>query len=335
MNFAIIGTGYVGLVTGSCFAETGNDVICVDVDSKRIESLTSGKIPFYEPGLEEIVKRNVKEGRLVFTNNIKEAVENSLIIFICVGTPSLRSGEANLSYVFKSAEEIGKAMDGYKVVIAKSTAPVGTTEKIREIINKWTVCSFDIVSNPEFLKEGTAVEDFMKPDRVIIGANDDKVAGIIKEIYSPFVRTGKPILIMDIKSAEMTKYAANALLATKISFMNEMANLCELVGADIDKVRRGIGSDPRIGPYFLFPGVGFGGSCFPKDIKAIINTAQKKGYDLEIMNAVKSVNDKQREILLKKIYNFFSGKLKDKQVAIWGLSFKPKTNDIRDAPSVY
>lgn len=334
MKICVIGTGYVGLVTGTCLAESGNDVICVDVDSKKVNLLNEGKIPFYEPGLEELVHRNVKEDRLGFTIDMERAVKESLLIFISVGTPEMEGGVSNLSAVYEVARSIGRAMNGYKVIVHKSTVPVGTAEKVREIIAKETKKEFDIVSNPEFLKEGSAIEDFMKPDRVVIGTDSVRVAEIMKALYAPFVRTDKPILIMDIRSAEMTKYVANAILATRISFMNEMANLCELVGADVDCVRKGVGSDFRIGHAFLFPGVGYGGSCFPKDVRALIHTGKEVGYELNVMKAVERVNNLQRQLFIDRIFQHFSGNVRNRKIALWGLSFKPRTDDMREAPSV-
>ena len=333
MRVAVIGTGYVGLVVGTALAESGNNVICVDIDEAKIQMLEDGKVPIYEPGLEELIKKNTKEGRLHFTTSLEEGVQNSLLIFIAVGTPPQDDGSADLSAVYKVAEEIGRAMNGYKIVITKSTVPVGTAQRIKEIISGLTDHEFDVVSNPEFLKEGNAVNDFMKPDRVIIGAEDIRVAEIMKELYAPFVRTENPIIVMDIESAEMTKYVANALLATKISFMNEIANLCERVGADVEMVRKGIGADKRIGYQFLFPGVGYGGSCFPKDVKALIKTAESHGYELKIAKAVDEVNHIQRELFFKKIRDHFDGSLKEKKIAVWGLAFKPGTDDMREAPS--
>jgi len=334
MKIAVVGTGYVGLVTGICLAESGNDVICVDIDEEKIGKLNRGEIPFYEPGLEELFERNVKEGRLCFTTNLEEGVQKSLLIFIAVGTPPREDGSADLRAVFAVAEGIGKAMNGYKIITTKSTVPVGTTRRVKEIISSLTKHEFDVVSNPEFLKEGNALNDFMKPDRVVIGVEDVRVAEIMKELYAPFVRTENPIIVMDIESAEMTKYAANALLATKISFMNEIANLCELVGADVEMVRKGVGADKRIGYQFLFPGVGYGGSCFPKDVKALIKTAEDCGYELKIAKAVDEVNFAQRERFFQKIYNHFKGDLEGRKIAVWGLAFKPGTDDMREAPSI-
>jgi len=334
MKIAVVGTGYVGLVAGACLAETGNNVTCIDSDTGKIEGLNKGKIPIYEPGLDDLVKRNTKEGRLTFTTNLKEGVQSSLLAFIAVGTPPNDDGSGDLSAVFAVARDIAKAMDDYKIVITKSTVPVGTTRKVKEIISGLTDHEFDVASNPEFLKEGTALTDFMKPDRVVIGSDDVRVAEIMKELYAPFVRTENPIIVMDIESAEMTKYAANTLLATKISFMNEIANLCEQVGANVENVRRGIGADKRIGYQFLFPGVGYGGSCFPKDVKALIKTAESAGYELRIAKTVDEVNFAQRERFFQKIYDHFNSDLKERKIAVWGLAFKPGTDDMREAPSV-
>jgi UDPglucose 6-dehydrogenase len=334
MRIAVVGTGYVGLVAGTCFAQTGNNVICVDVVKEKIDALNRGDIPIYEPGLEEMVRSNVKEKRLHFTTDITDAVKESLIIFIAVGTPPGEDGSADLQYVLDAARSIGKAANGYKIVVDKSTVPVGTAKKVAAVLAEETNYEFDVVSNPEFLKEGAAIDDFMKPDRVVVGTDDPRVAEIMKELYSPFVRSGKPILIMDVASAEMTKYAANAMLATRISFMNEVANLCEAVGADVNMVREGIGTDSRIGRPFLFSGCGYGGSCFPKDTRAIIKTASEVDYDFKIVKAVEEVNALQKEVLFHKINRFFNGEVKDKKFAIWGLSFKPQTDDMREAPSI-
>lgn len=334
MRIAIIGTGYVGIVSGTCFAETGNDVICVDNNKEKIDLLNQGHIPIYEPGLDELIKRNVKEGRLFFSTDIKEAIRNSLFIFICVGTPPKADGSADLSAIWQVAEEIGENLNGYKIVVTKSTVPVGTTERVREIVAEHTNEQFDVGSNPEFLKEGAAVDDFMKPDRIVIGTDDPRVKEFMKELYSPFVRTGKPVLTMDIRSSELTKYAANAMLAIRISFMNEMANLCDKIEADINAVRIGMGSDPRIGPSFLFPGVGYGGSCFPKDVRAIIEVAREVGYEMKILPKVEEVNNIQKSILAGKVIDYFGGDLKGKKIAVWGLAFKPRTDDMREAPSI-
>jgi UDPglucose 6-dehydrogenase len=333
MKIAVIGTGYVGLVAGACLAENGNDVTCVDKDSAKVRALQRGRIPIYEPGLEEIVRRNRTEKRLTFTTDLGKGVRAAQIVFIAVGTPTGEDGSADLRHVLEVARQIGKAMNGYKVVVDKSTVPVGTSEKVREVIRKETSHPFSVVSNPEFLKQGAAIEDFMKPDRVVIGADDQRAAEIMKELYAPFTRTGAPIMMMDCASAELCKYAANAMLATRISFMNEVANVCEAVGADVDSVRRAVASDRRIGPAFLFPGVGYGGSCFPKDVKAIIKFASAKSYTFEILHAVENVNERQKVRLLTKMKHHF-GSLKGKRIAVWGLAFKPKTDDMREAPAV-
>jgi UDPglucose 6-dehydrogenase len=334
MKITVLGTGYVGLVVGTCFAESGNDVICVDIDERKVKMLQEGQIPIYEPGLEELVKRNVEDGRLRFTTDVTHAVQESLIQFIAVGTPPGEDGSADLKYVLAAARSIGKAMTGYKVIVDKSTVPVGTAELVRNAIASETEHDFDVVSNPEFLKEGAALEDFMKPDRVVIGASDPRVAEIMKELYAPFVRTGNPVIVMDVASAEMTKYAANAMLATRISFMNEIANLCELVGADVNRVREGIGSDSRIGHSFLFAGLGYGGSCFPKDVQAIIKTAASKGYTFRVLEAVEEVNERQKKKIVTWVKQHFGEKLAGRTIAVWGLSFKPRTDDMREAPSV-
>ncbi|MGB9735767.1 MAG: UDP-glucose dehydrogenase family protein [bacterium] len=334
MKLTVIGTGYVGLVTGTCFADSGNDVICMDIDKKKIESLKKGQVPIYEPGLKELIQKNLKEGRLHFTTNMKEAVQNSKIIFIAVGTPPNNNGATDLSAVKSVAKDIGRYMNEYKIVVTKSTVPVGTSEVIKKIISKETDLQFDVASNPEFLKEGAAIEDFMKPDRVVIGVSNEKTGDILKSLYEPFTRTGNPIIITDIRSSEMIKYAANAMLATKISFINEIANLCSITGANIDDVRRGIGYDNRIGHLFLFPGVGYGGSCFPKDVKSIIHVGKKHGYNMELLSAVDRVNNNQKALMPNIIKRHFNGRLKGKKFAIWGLSFKPKTDDIREAPSI-
>lgn len=334
MNICVIGTGYVGLVAGTCFAESGNDVICADIDGEKIRALQEGVLPIYEPGLEEFLRRNVEEGRLRFSTDIEEAVRLSLINFIAVGTPPGRDGNADLTAVYAVARTIGRAMNGYKIVATKSTVPVGTAERIREIISQHAKHEFDVASNPEFLKEGAAVNDFMKPERVLIGTDSPDVAEIMKDLYAPFVRTQNPVIVMNCREAEMTKYAANALLATKISFMNEIAGLCERLGVDVEEVRKGIGSDPRIGYYFLFPGAGYGGSCFPKDTKAVIGMGQSKGYRMKILEAVEDVNNSQKELLARRVIQFFGGDLNGKTIGIWGLAFKPRTTDIREAPSL-
>ena len=334
MKIAVIGSGYVGLVAGTCFAETGNNVICVDKDVSKIDALHAGRIPIYEPGLEELVKRNVAEERLTFTTDLADAVRKSLVLFIAVGTPPEEDGSSDLTAVLAVAKAIGKAMDGFKVIVDKSTVPVGTARKVQAAVRAETTQPFDVVSNPEFLKEGAAIEDFMKPDRVVIGCDDPRTAELMKELYAPFVRTGKPILCMDVASAELTKYAANAMLATRISFMNEIAALCEKVGANVDQVRRGIGLDARIGPSFLFPGIGYGGSCFPKDVKAIVSTAQTVGCEFSLLRAVEAVNESQKRWALRKVDAHFGANLKGKTFGVWGLSFKPQTDDMREAPSI-
>src|SRR6266545_2537748 len=333
MKIAVVGTGYVGLVAGACLAENGNEVICVDKDPAKVRLLQRGKIPIYEPGLDELVRRNKLEKRLTFTTALERGVRNAQIIFIAVGTPTGEDGSADLQQVLEVARDAARAMNGYKVIVNKSTVPVGTAARVREVIRRETTHPFSVVSNPEFLKQGAAIEDFMKPDRVVIGAEDPRGAELMKELYSPFTRTGAPIMLMDCASAELCKYAANAMLATRISFMNEVANLCEAVGADVDHVRRAVASDRRIGPAFLFPGVGYGGSCFPKDVKAIMQFAAAKNYDFQILKAVESVNERQKVRLMAKMKQHF-GSLKGKRIAVWGLAFKPKTDDMREAPAV-
>ena len=334
MNITVIGTGYVGLVAGACFADMGNNVICVDNNKQKLEQLEKGIIPIYEPGLEELVKSNVMEERLKFSSNLDSAVKASDVCFIAVGTPQGEDGSADLQYVLAVAEEIAKAMNGYKVIVDKSTVPVGTAEKVTEIIKKHTTHPFDVVSNPEFLKQGNAVDDFSSPDRVVIGSNSERATKIMQEIYSPFFRTGNRVVVMDVKSAEMTKYAANSFLATKISFMNEIANLCEKVGADAEMVRVGMSTDSRIGNKFLFPGLGYGGSCFPKDVKALIKTGSDNNCEMNIIKAADEANKKQRTNFLDKITSQFGTDLSGKTFAIWGLAFKPKTDDLREAPSI-
>lgn len=334
MQICVIGTGYVGLVVGTCLAEMGNDVICIDKDVDKIKKLKKGIVPIYEPGLEELIKVNISEGRLVFSDNLDESIKKSLVCFIAVGTPKAEDDSADLSVFYQVAQDIGKSMNGYKVIVDKSTVPVGTAEKTAKIIKQNTEFDFDVISNPEFLKQGTAVEDFLKPDRVIIGSNSKKATEIIQELYAPFLRTGNPVIIMDVKSAEMTKYAANSFLAVKISYINEIANICEKIGADIEMVRVGMCSDTRIGSKFLFPGIGYGGSCFPKDIKAMIKTAKDVGCEPRVLNAANETNLAQRQIFVKKIINRFGSDLTGKTFAIWGLTFKPKTNDMREAPSI-
>jgi UDPglucose 6-dehydrogenase len=334
MKITVIGTGYVGLVAGACLADMGNEVVCIDNNLEKIEQLRHGIIPFYEPTLEELVKSNVLEKRLSFSTDIDYAVKISQVCFIAVGTPQCEDGSADLQYVFEVAKSIAKAMNGYKVIVDKSTVPVGTAEKVFEIIKQNTIYPFDVVSNPEFLKQGNAVEDFLHPDRVVIGSISDKATAIMQEIYSPFFRTGNRIIVMDVKSAEMTKYAANSFLATKISFMNEIANLCEKVGADAEMVRVGMSTDTRIGNKFLFPGLGYGGSCFPKDVKALVKTGKEYGCEMSIIEAADSVNKVQRNIFIDKILNRFGSDLLGKTFAVWGLAFKPKTNDMREAPAI-
>jgi UDPglucose 6-dehydrogenase len=333
MKIAVIGTGYVGLVAGACFAENGNDVVCVDKDSAKIRTLCRGKMPIYEPGLEEILRRNSHENRLTFTTMLSKAVRGADIVLIAVGTPQGEDGSADLQHVLAVAGEVARALNGYKVVVNKSTVPVGTAVKVREVIRRETTHPFSVVSNPEFLKQGAAVEDFMRPDRVVVGAEDPRAKEIMLELYAPFTRTGAPIMMMDCASAELAKYAANAMLATRISFMNEMANVCELVGADIDQVRRAVGSDRRIGTSFMFPGVGYGGSCFPKDVKALVHFAAQHEYECKILKAVEAVNSAQKTKLIAKMRAHF-GSLKGKTVAVWGLAFKPRTNDMREAPAI-
>ena len=335
MNISVIGTGYVGLVTGACLAGSGNNVICVDIDEEKINSLKEGRVTFYEPGLEDIVKKNLKEERLLFTTDLDYAIKNSSVVLIAVGTPSNVDGSADTSAVINVANSIGKSLDDYKVIVTKSTVPVGTTEMIRDEIKKVTDIKFDVASNPEFLKEGSAVEDFMKPDRVLIGVDNESAGQILKELYAPFMRSMDRALVVSIRSSELAKYTANAMLATRISFMNEIANLSELLGANISEVRVAIGSDDRIGRHFLFPGIGYGGSCFPKDVKALINTASEFGYELKVCKAADEVNTKQRELFWLKIENYFEGHLQEKKFSVWGISFKPKTDDIREAPSIY
>ncbi len=333
MRIAVIGTGYVGLVAGACFAETGNQVVCVDKDESKIAKLRRGKVPIYEPGLEELVSRNKKEARLAFTTTLDRAVRQSQIIFIAVGTPQGEDGSADLQHVLGVVREIGRAMNGYKVIVDKSTVPVGTAERVRQVVRRETTHPFSVVSNPEFLKQGAAIEDFLKPDRVVIGAEDPRAAEIMIELYKPFTRTGAPIMVMDCASAELCKYAANAMLATRISFMNEIANVCDLFGADVDEVRRAIASDKRIGPAFLFPGIGYGGSCFPKDVKALVHFSGEKEYDFRILKAVEAVNEAQKVRMLARVEEQL-GSLKGKRIAVWGLAFKPRTDDMREAPAI-
>jgi UDPglucose 6-dehydrogenase len=335
MKIAVVGTGYVGLVTGTCFAETGNKVTCVDIDVNKVNKLSNGQITIYEPGLEKIFLRNLKEGRLKFTTNLAEGIEDAQIIFLALPTPPGADGSADLKYVLGVASDLGKILKDYKVIVDKSTVPVGTADKVHKAVAANYKGEFDVVSNPEFLREGVAVDDFMKPDRVVIGTNSERARKLMGELYAPFVRQGNPIIFMDEKSAELTKYAANSFLATKISFMNEIAQLCEKLGADVDMVRRGIGSDERIGKRFLFPGIGYGGSCFPKDVQALIKSADEVNYDFKILKAVEVVNEKQKLHLMPKIEAYFKNDLKGKHFALWGLAFKPNTDDIREAPALY
>jgi UDPglucose 6-dehydrogenase len=334
MKITVVGTGYVGLVTGTCLAETGNHVCCVDIDQRKVEKLRNGVMPIYEPGLEKLFERNLKEDRLSFTTSLEEGVEHSEIIFLALPTPPGEDGSADLKYVLGVAENIGKILTDYKVIIDKSTVPVGTAEKVQAAIAKNFDGEFDVVSNPEFLREGVAVDDFMKPDRIVIGTTSERAQKLLTELYAPYVRQGNPIIFMDERSAELTKYAANAFLATKISFMNEIAQLCERLGADVDMVRRGIGSDDRIGKRFLFPGIGYGGSCFPKDVQALVYSANEVKYEFQILNAVTSVNEKQKLHLVNKIKRYYNNDLAGKHFAIWGLAFKPNTDDIREAPAL-
>lgn len=339
MKIAVVGTGYVGLVSGTCFAETGVNVACVDIDQRKIDMLNKGHIPIYEPGLEDIYKRNTDKGRLIFTTSLNESIKDADAVFIAVGTPPDEDGSADLKYVLGVAREIGKSIDHYMVVVTKSTVPVGTSVKVKnaildELTKRGEDIPFDVASNPEFLKEGSAVDDFLKPDRIVIGTESERAQKVMQKLYKPFLLNGHPILFMDILSSEMTKYAANSMLATKISFINDIANLCEIVGADVDSVRKGIGSDSRIGHKFIYPGTGYGGSCFPKDVQALIRTADENGYSLEILKAVESVNYRQKSVLFHKISAHFNGDLKGKKFALWGLAFKPKTDDMREAPSL-
>jgi UDPglucose 6-dehydrogenase len=335
MNIAVVGTGYVGLVTGTCLAETGNHVICVDINKEKVQKMQAGVVPIYEPHLDVLFERNIKQGRLTFTTNLAEAIEKAKIIFLALPTPPGEDGSADLSYILGVADDLGKIIKDYKVIVDKSTVPVGTADKVRSAVAKHAKVEFDIVSNPEFLREGFAVDDFLKPDRVVIGASSEKARKTMEELYKPYVRQGNPIIFMDERSAELTKYAANAFLATKITFMNEIANLCELVGADVDAVRIGIGSDDRIGKRFLFPGIGYGGSCFPKDVQALAKSANEVKYDFKILESVMEINEKQKTIIIPKVKDYFKGDLKGKKIALWGLAFKPDTDDIREAPALY
>lgn len=335
MNIAVVGTGYVGLVTGTCFAETGNHVVCVDIDQEKVKKLKAGEVPIYEPHLDVLFERNIRQGRLLFTTNLKEAVDQAQIIFLALPTPPGEDGSADLKYVLGVAKELGKIITDYKVIVDKSTVPVGTAEKVREAVAEHARVPFDVVSNPEFLREGFAVDDFLKPDRVVVGTSSARAQKLMEDLYKPFVRQGNPILFMDERSAELTKYAANAFLAVKITFMNEIANFCEAVGADVDKVRIGIGSDSRIGKRFLFPGIGYGGSCFPKDVQALAHSGEQAGYKFQIINSVMKVNERQKTTLVDKIKAHFGNDLRGKHFALWGLAFKPDTDDIREAPALY
>ncbi|MFY8004672.1 MAG: UDP-glucose dehydrogenase family protein [Chitinophagaceae bacterium] len=335
MKIAVVGTGYVGLVSGTCFAETGNKVTCIDIDQRKVDKLSNGQITIYEPGLEKIFLRNLKEGRLKFTTSLEEGIKDATIIFLALPTPPGEGGAADLKYVLGVANHLGKIMTEYKVIVDKSTVPVGTADKVKRAIEENYKGEFDVVSNPEFLREGVAVDDFMKPDRVVIGTSSERAKKLMGELYAPYVRQGNPVIYMDEKSAELTKYAANSFLATKISFMNEIAQLCERLGADVDMVRRGIGSDDRIGKRFLFPGIGYGGSCFPKDVQALIMSADEVNYDFKILKAVEVVNEAQKLHLMPKIEKYFNNNLQGKHFALWGLAFKPNTDDIREAPALY
>ncbi|MDC3388822.1 UDP-glucose/GDP-mannose dehydrogenase family protein [Flavobacteriaceae bacterium] len=335
MKITVVGTGYVGLVTGTCLAETGNEVVCVDIDVNKVISMQQGKVPIYEPLLDTLFQRNIKANRLRFTTSLEEGLSFGEIIFLALPTPEDEDGSADLSYILGVAEEIGHLIKDYKVIVDKSTVPVGTAEKVQQVIAKNAKVTFDVVSNPEFLREGFAVDDFLKPERIVIGASSDRAISLMNKLYKPFVRSGNPIIVMDEKSAELTKYAANSFLATKITFMNEIANFCEKVGADVDKVRIGMGTDSRIGKRFLFPGIGYGGSCFPKDVKALQKSGSDNGYEFDILDAVIKVNNTQKTILLPKVSSYFNNELKDKKIAIWGLAFKPETDDIREAPALY
>lgn len=335
MKIAVVGTGYVGLVTGTCFAETGNTVTCIDIDQEKVKKLQNGIITIFEPGLDVLFERNIKQGRLVFTTDLKQGIEDAKIIFLALPTPPGEDGSADLKYILKVSDDLGPLLKDYTVIVDKSTVPVGTAEKVRERIAKKAAVEFDVVSNPEFLREGVAVEDFMKPDRVVLGTTSPRAMKLMDSLYAPFVRQGNPIIFMDERSAELTKYAANSFLATKISFMNEIANLCELVGADVDSVRKGVGTDSRIGKRFLFPGIGYGGSCFPKDVQALAKSSDEVQYDFKILKAVMDVNAEQKTRLIPRIKEHFKGNLKGKTIAMWGLAFKPHTDDIREAPSLY
>ena len=334
MKISVIGTGYVGLVTGTCLAETGNEVICVDIDKEKVDKMRNGEVPIYEPRLDILFEKNINANRLKFTTSLEEGLEHGEIIFLALPTPDGGDGAADLSYVLGVSEQIGKLIKEYKVIVDKSTVPVGTAEKVHEVISKNAQVDFDVVSNPEFLREGFAVDDFLKPERIIVGSSSERATELMKKLYKPFVRSGNPIIVMDEKSAELTKYAANSFLATKITFMNEIANYCEKVGADVDKVRIGMGTDSRIGKRFLFPGIGYGGSCFPKDVKALHNSGNQDGYNFQLLESVIKVNKAQKVVLLPKIKSYFNGDIKGKKFAVWGLAFKPQTDDIREAPAL-
>ena len=335
MRITVVGTGYVGLVTGTCFAETGNHVSCVDIDENKVNMLKRGEMPIYEPGLEILFERNTKQGRLEFTTSLEEGIKGAQIIFLALPTPPGENGSADLKYILQVAEDLGPKLENYVVIVDKSTVPVGTAEKVNDVIAKNTKVDFDVVSNPEFLREGVAVDDFMKPDRVVVGTQSEKAKKIIEELFAPLVRQGNPIIYMDERSAELTKYAANSFLATKITFMNEIANLCNRLGADVDMVRKGIGTDSRIGNRFLFSGIGYGGSCFPKDVQALANSSTEVDYDFKILNAVMDINDEQKTLLIPKIEAYFKNELNGKTITMWGLAFKPNTDDIREAPALY
>jgi UDPglucose 6-dehydrogenase len=335
MKISVVGTGYVGLVTGTCLAETGNEVVCVDIDADKVKRMQSGEVPIYEPHLDVLFERNIEAGRLTFTTSLAEGLAHGVIVFLALPTPEDEDGSADLKYVLGVSEQIGKLLSEYRVIVDKSTVPVGTSEKVHKAIAKNASCDFDVVSNPEFLREGFAVDDFLKPERIVIGSSSERATDLMKKLYKPFVRSGNPMIVMDEKSAELTKYAANAFLATKITFMNEIANFCEKVGADVDKVRIGIGTDSRIGKRFLFPGIGYGGSCFPKDVKALHKSGRDSGYEFQILKSVIDVNHNQKTILIPKILEYFEGDLKGRKIGVWGLAFKPETDDIREAPALY
>jgi len=334
VKISVIGTGYVGLVVGTCFAESGNDVVCVDNDERKLRMLKRGESPIYEPGLTDLLKKNLAEKRILFTDSLEKATKESEIIFLALPTPQSEDGSADLKHVLAAAKQIGRMMNGYKVIVNKSTVPVGTSDRVREIVSRETTFDFDVVSNPEFLKEGAAVNDFMKPDRVVIGTRSQRALALMQDLYAPFIRTGNPLIIMDERSAELTKYAANSFLAAKVTFMNEIANLCEKVGADVDLVRKGMGTDARIGPQFLFAGIGYGGSCFPKDVSALLNTSRTYDHELQILAAVEDVNARQKQIIVEKLKKHYRGKVKGLTVTLWGLSFKPNTDDVRESPAL-